>query len=117
MVPYHLITEDIKITFRSIPGLEARIWFEELLIKMVIRKDQTTEPSNRFFFFTEGGLCMDLQLIIGRLDCSKELIWYIFENKYKFSYLQTKFFIKKVVEMHLKNRTEIKLIAVLNPTS
>ncbi len=95
-----LITDEIKKSFSSLPGLKARLWLENLLNKMVFKEDQVAYP-NAIFFFIGDEYYMEFNLKNGRLWCSQERVWSVFKKKVKFRYYdEIKFFIKNIVEQH-----------------
>ncbi len=73
LMPSHLITEDVKKSFGSMPQLNARLWFEDLLSKMVIKEDPKEFP-NIVFFFIEDKYYMD-SYKSRDLWCSYDRIW------------------------------------------
>ncbi len=103
LVPLHLLTEDIKVKFGTIPKLAARIWFEDLLSQMVIKEDKTEFP-DRIFFFIKNKCPMNLGLTNWSVWCSHEDIWSIFENKFRYNYNETQLFIKNVLEQYFKDK-------------
>ncbi len=100
-IPSKLITEEIKTKFKSIPQLSARIWFDDLLSKMVVKKDQQAYPDRIYFFIGEEWY-MDLNLTNGDVWCSEERMWLIIRGKTGYSYVETKSFTKNVLEQYFK---------------
>ncbi len=101
MVPCSLLTNEVKTKFKSIPQLNARLWFEDLVSKMTIKEDQRKYPY-RFFFFIDYNYFMDLNLRNGELWCSNQNIWILFlKNKIKDkTFSEIKLFIKNIMEQH-----------------
>ncbi len=106
IVPSHLLTNEVQDLFKSIQKLRARLWFEDLLSKMVIKKNENT-LTRRVFFFFEDKWYMDLNLKNKHLSCSLENIWIILVKEYGFDFLEVQLFIKNIIEQHL---VEIKVI-------
>ncbi len=101
LVSSHLLTEDIKKAFSFLPGLKARLWFEDLLSQMVIKEDQDEYP-NKLLFFIEGKFYMEFDLKNKILWSYNQRIWLIFEKKYNFNYRDTRLFITNIAEMYFK---------------
>ncbi len=101
-VPFHLLTDNVKKLFGSIPRLVARIWLEDLLSQMVVKEDQEKFP-DRIFFFIGDECLMNLELKNWSLWCSHDAIWSILEKKIGTEYSKVQSFIKNVMEQHFKN--------------
>ncbi len=101
-IPSRFLIEEIKDKFGSIPQLNARIWFDELFLKMVVKVDQK-QYAGWIFFFIDGVRYMNLRPIDGQLWCSEERIWSVIKNKIRYDHEETRLFIKKVMEQHFKN--------------
>lgn len=114
MVPYHLLTENIRRKFHSVPGLQVRLWFEELLNSLEVKINEERYP-NRVFFFKENEWYMDWRKSSKSLWCSYDRIWSVFENKIGRNYDEIQRFIKNVVEMHFKFK-EVTLVSVSDRT-
>ncbi len=111
LVPSKMITEEIKKSFGSMPQLRVRLWLDDLLSKMVMKVDQERYPHHTFLFIGER-IYIDLFLGQGRSWCSYEEIWFPIRKTLKFEYAEIEFFIKNVVEIHLK-----KTYQKMNPFS
>lgn len=103
LVPSSLLTENIKKKFHSFPGLQLRIWFEDLFGSLEIKIDREEYP-NRVFFFKGEEIYMELDEKDGNLSCSYKNIWSFFYDKIGRNHNETQRYIKNVVEMHFKNR-------------
>ncbi len=106
LVPSKLLTEEMKKTFGSIPILNARLWIDDLLSKMVIKKDQEKLPNIVFFFIGEEWY-MELELNNGGLWCNENKMWLIIKKKTRFNYTEIKTFIRNVMKQHLDVNTVI----------
>ncbi len=103
LVPSHLITDDVKKLFGSMPQLNARLWFEDLISKMVIKEDKKRYPDYIFFFIGEE-YYMDYYLKSKRLHCSFELIWLFLESKVGYDHEDVRLFIKNIVKLYFKKK-------------
>ncbi len=101
-VPYRLIIEDVKKSFGFLPQLGARIWFEDLLLKMEIKEDLRIY-SNSIFFFIENDLYMSFDLETDTLWCHNERIWSILNKKFNFTDSDIISFIENLSEIYFKN--------------
>ncbi len=104
VVPPNLITEELKIKFGSISQLQARLWLEGLLLKMVKYEEQ-----NHLVFSAENKWYMDLSKKTGILCCSNINLLLVFENKYKFNYDEAQSYIRNILKMYFK---KIKISSV-----
>ncbi len=102
LVPSHLLTEEIKRSFCSLSSLNARLWFENLLSKMEIKKDLKIYPV-WVFCFVDDEWHMQLNIKNNELYCSYDKIWSFLRKKYGLNDKETQLFIKNVVEMHFRN--------------
>ncbi len=101
MVPSYLITDELKTIFKSIPQLQARIWFEDLMSQMVIKEDQV-KFQNRIYFFIKDKWCMEYVKSTNCLYCSYYRVWLLLTKKYNFNQLEFKNFIHNLVLLHFK---------------
>lgn len=102
MVPYRLLTEDIRKKFKDIQKLQARIWFEELLNSLEIKIDEEKYPGH-IFFFMQDEWHMDLNEETENLWCSDGKIWSVFESKIGRNYNKIQLFIKNIIESCFTN--------------
>ncbi len=110
IIPSRLITKEVIDLFGTIPKLRARIWFDDLLNKMVIKEDQE-EYSDQVFFFIEGKYFMNSCSVIDNLFlyCSYDNIWSFFEQKCNFSYYETRALIFNMI-IHFEKNDEKKFL-------
>ncbi len=104
-MPSHLLTEEIKTKFSSIPMLNARIWLEDLLSKMVVKQDQEKFP-DFLFFFIEDECFMNLDLSNNHLWCSHTKIWSVLKNKVKFNCFEDIQYVIRIIVKRSFNNIE-----------
>ncbi len=112
MVPSHLITNEVKRSFKTLKGIKARIWFEDLLTKMVIKEDKKIF-SEYIFFFIEDEYYMSFNTEKNIIRCSKEYVWskiaaeldeeYIYTNNFIRNIFRQKFKFKKIEVLPINN--------------
>ncbi len=98
LIPSHLITEGVKTKFGSIPQLQARIWFEDLILKMERRKNKYV-PGNTYFYIGDD-LYMNILSKYYTVYCSTDKIWSILIRKYLFTDIEAQLFIRNMVNKH-----------------
>ncbi len=102
LVPSHLITDEVKKNFEFFPTLRARVWFDDILHKMVIKKDQKRYP-NKIFFFVDDEYFMDFDFECNTIWCSYQNFWSIFNAKSNIKDdSEISNIIKNLVEQHFK---------------
>ncbi len=111
MIPLHLITEELKTKFGSMPKLKARLWFEDILSKMIIKEDQELYPK-QFFFFIDDKFYMQFSSSNGRLWCYYDYFWIVFRKKYFLNDGEIRNLIETVMKQHFKNMFKVNIIMV-----
>ncbi len=104
MIPSKLLTEDIKKNFKDISGLEIRIWFEDLLSRMILKEDKNKYPDYICFFIGNKWYMTfnkDKSIYLN-LWYSSNHITSVFEKKYSTNYYEINTFIKNIVENYFK---------------
>ncbi len=107
IIPYHLLTEDVRKLFGSIPQLKARLWFEDLLSKMAVKENEKVFP-DCVFFIIENECFIELNFRKKDFWFSLDSIWYVLEYKFYYNYEYTHFFLKNVMKQYYE-KIELEL--------
>ncbi len=102
LVSSNLLTEEVKVKFTSIPQLQARIWIEELLLKMVMKKDK--DDQDDIFFYLKEIKYIHINFSMDYLWCKADEIWYVLKTKLNCDYIVASAFISNVLEQYIKNK-------------
>ncbi len=110
LVPSRLLTEDVIKSFGNIPKLKTRLWFEDLMSRMVIKKDKIRFP-NCVCFFVDDKCYMLLNQTQDVLLISYDLIWSVFFTNFRtagllnnYEIICIKKFIKNIANPYFKNK-------------
>ncbi len=113
LVPPHLLTKNIRQIFKSVPQMNAKIWFEDLMSKMEIREDQERFP-NIVFYFVADEWNMLFSSKNTSLWGSSKFIGQIFIERFNFEKDEARLFFKNEVEHFFKIKKATPIFQELN---
>ncbi len=104
IVPMHLITENIREKFKSIKGLQSRIWLEDILEKLTFNPHESS-PVNLIYFHILGKIYITYDFSKQHLSVSKSRIWNVLNKQPGINPTEIRYLLRNVIKNKYKDRT------------